>query len=150
MMTAGRSTVNPVRTALSLVALAGCTVLGACDKKAEPAPSSAARETAPVTTPAADNTARNKGDGGTATKSPMDQSEAAADIKITAAIRSAIMDDKTMSVNAQNCKIITEKNGVVTLRGAVNSQAERAAIEAKAHAVAGVSSVDNQLEVKPS
>lgn len=149
MMTAHRFTVYPVRTALSLAALASCTVLGACDKKAEPAPSSA-RETAPVTTPAADNTARNKGDGGTATKSPMDQSEAAADIKITAAIRSAIMDDKTMSVNAQNCKIITEKNGVVTLRGAVNSQAERAAIEAKAHAVAGVSSVDNQLEVKPS
>ncbi len=77
----------------------------------------------------------------------MDQSNATADIKITAEIRRAIMDDKSMSVNGQNCKVITEK-GVVTLRGPVNSQSEKDAIATKARAVAGVSSVINELEVK--
>jgi osmotically-inducible protein OsmY len=56
--------------------------------------------------------------------------------------------DKAMSMNAQNCKIITDKSGVVTLRGVVDSQAEKDAIQAKAQAVAGVTRVDNQLEVK--
>ncbi|MGH7241921.1 MAG: BON domain-containing protein [Phycisphaerales bacterium] len=82
-----------------------------------------------------------------ATKTPMDQSNAKADIDITAAIRRAIMEDKSMSTNAQNCKIITE-GGVTTLRGPVNSQSEKDAIEAKAKSVAGVTRVDNQLEVK--
>jgi osmotically-inducible protein OsmY len=78
----------------------------------------------------------------------MDQSQSGDDVKVTAAIRRAIMDDKAMSMNAQNCKIITDKSGVVTLRGVVDSQAEKDAIQAKAQAVAGVTRVDNQLEVK--
>jgi len=78
----------------------------------------------------------------------MDQSQASGDVKITAEIRRAIMDDETMSANAQNCKVITDKSGVVTLRGVVNSQAEKDSIEAKAKSVAGVTRVDNQLEVK--
>ena len=52
-----------------------------------------------------------------------------------------------MSINAQNCKVICDK-AVVTLRGVVNSQAEKDTIGAKAMAVAGVISVDNQLVVK--
>ena len=102
----------------------------------------------PRADPAPDNTARNKGDGAPEAKSPMDQSESSSDIKITADIRRAIMDDNSMSVNAQNCKIITDKSGMVTLRGVVNSQAEKDMIESKAKAVAGVTKVDNQLEVK--
>ncbi len=77
----------------------------------------------------------------------MDQSENSSDIKITAEIRRAIMDDKAMSTNAQNCKIMTDK-GAVTLRGVVESQAEKDAIEAKARTVAGASSVTNLLEIK--
>jgi len=76
----------------------------------------------------------------------MDQSNSKADIDITASIRRAIMEDKSMSMNAQNVKIITAA-GVTTLRGPVNSQAEKDAIEAKAKAVAGVTRVDNQIEV---
>jgi len=53
-----------------------------------------------------------------------------------------------MSTNAQNCKIITDKAGIVTLRGPVNSQAEKDAIAAKAQAIAGVTKVVNELEVK--
>ena len=78
----------------------------------------------------------------------MDQSESVADIKTTADIRRAIMDDKSMSINAQNCKIITDKAGMVTLRGVVSSQAEKDAVGAKARGIAGESKVDNQLEVK--
>lgn len=103
-------------------------------------------EAAPVA-PAADNTAKNKVDRVEPTKTPMDQSNSKSDIDITAAIRRAIMEDKSMSMNAQNCKIITE-SGVTTLRGPVASQAEKDAIGAKASAVSGVTRVDNQLEVK--
>lgn len=95
-----------------------------------------------------DNTANNRGDGSEQNRTPPDQSEASEDIKVTAEIRRAIMNDETMSVNAQNCKIITQKGGIVTLRGVVNSQAEKDSIESKAKLVAGVSQVYNQLEVK--
>lgn len=98
--------------------------------------------------PAANNSARNAEDRAREdAKTPMDQSQTESDIKITAEIRRAIMDEKTMSTNAQNCKIITE-NGVVTLRGPVDSAAEKDAIESKARAVANVVSVTNELEVK--
>ena len=96
----------------------------------------------------ADNTANNKNDGHKDVKTPIDQSESSSSIKITADIRRAIMEDSTMSVNAQNVKIITDEAGVVTLRGVVNSQAEKDSVETKAKAVVGVTRVDNQLEIK--
>lgn len=95
----------------------------------------------------ADNTGRNERDAGTGAKTPVDQSENSEDIRITADIRRAILDDDTMSMNAENVKIMTA-NGVVTLRGPVETQAEKDAIAAKAAAVSGVTRVDNQLEVK--
>jgi osmotically-inducible protein OsmY len=79
---------------------------------------------------------------------PMDQSESAANIRITGDIRRAILDDRRMSTVARNCKIITEKGGQVTLRGDVESQAERDAIVAKANAVQGVKNVNNMLEIQ--
>lgn len=97
----------------------------------------------------ADNTARNRRDTEPTAKTPMDQSNSSTDVKITADIRSAILADEQMSVNAQNCKVITDA-GVVTLRGPVESQAEKDAIETKARAVAGVVRVVNELEVKAS
>jgi hypothetical protein len=107
------------------------------------------REPAPVTPPPApDNTGRNDRDRDGGTLTPEDQSESAADRKITADIRTAITSDSSMSMNARNVKIIT-LNGVVTLRGPVETQGEKDAIEAKAESVAGVTRVDNQLEVKP-
>jgi osmotically-inducible protein OsmY len=91
----------------------------------------------------------NQRDRSNATKTPPDQAEGtAADRAITAEIRRAITSDASMSASAKNIKIITN-NGTVTLRGPVDSQAERDAIEAKAKAVTGVGTVDNQLEVKP-
>ncbi len=95
------------------------------------------------------NTANNAADRASGTKTPMDQSQSPADIKITADIRSALVGDKSMSTDAKNCKVITEQ-GVVTLRGVVASQAEKDAIEAIARKVVAVLRVDNQLEVKSS
>jgi hyperosmotically inducible protein len=93
-----------------------------------------------------DNTGRNVRDRGGETKTPGDQSESEADRTITQNIRKALTADDSLSANAKNVKIITNE-GVVTLRGPVNSEKEKAAIETKAKQVAGVKNVDNQLEV---
>lgn len=145
----------------ALLGLMSLTSLVACDRGNDATPAGGDATTAKNTTTtggadttpsetSADNTARNKADQSGNTKTPLDQSESAASIKITADIRRAIMDDDAMSVNAQNCKIITDKAGVVTLRGVVNSQVEKDSIQVKAEAIAGVTRVDNQLEVKSS
>ena len=135
---------------LSVAVIASlCFLVSGCDRSKE---SESANRSTPAAGPAdatrADNTDRNKVDRDTQAKTPMDQSNSSEDVKLTAEIRRAILDDKAMSVNAQNCKIITDKSGVVTLRGPVASQAEKDSIEAKAKAIAGVSRVVNDLEVK--
>ena len=103
------------------------------------------KDTAPANVDA-DNTAKNAGVN-TPTETPTAQSESGPDIEISAAIRKAVVDDKALSVNAHNVKIMTS-SGVVTLRGPVKSDAEKQAIEAKAKQVAGVTSVNNLLEVE--
>jgi osmotically-inducible protein OsmY len=95
----------------------------------------------------ADNTGRNERDRSGETLTPPDQSGKTADIDITAEVRRAIVDDKTMSFNARNAKIITV-DGVVTLRGPVDSQQEKDALEAIAAKCTGVTKVVNELEVK--
>jgi osmotically-inducible protein OsmY len=94
----------------------------------------------------ADNSGRNVRDQDANRVTPQDQSNTETDVRITQAIRKAVVADKHLSTSAHNVKIITRK-GVVTLRGPVTSAAERSTIEAKASRVAGVNHVDNQLEV---
>ena len=147
----------------ALVSLAGCEQMN--DSKVTQTPSAVRTDDAregtkpgsthtarkPVPAPVGrepDNTAENTIDRLADTKTPFDQSDSSADIKITAEIRRAIMEDDSMSMNAQNSKIVTDKAGVVTLRGVVNSAAEKDSIDAKANAVVGVTRVVNQLEVK--
>jgi len=98
-------------------------------------------------TQAADNTATNARDRTGKTLTPTDQTENAADRLLTQKVRQGLMDDATLSMNAQNIKVITV-NGKVTLRGVVNSQEEKDTIAAKVKAVAGVLDCDNELEVK--
>ena len=93
-----------------------------------------------------DNSGRNVRDRDDQNKTTGDQSENEADRTITQNIRRAVTADDSLSTNAKNVKIITN-NGLVTLRGPVKSEKEKAEIEAKAKQVAGVKSVDNQLEV---
>ena len=94
----------------------------------------------------ATNTKMNERDRGGAALTPMDQG-GGKDRDITAAVRRSVVADGSLSFNAKNVKIITVA-GKVTLRGPVKSDAEKATIEAKTKATAGVTEVDNQLEVK--
>ena len=96
---------------------------------------------------ALENTEINVRDKDNATLTPEDQKETKKDIRITAKIRKAVVRDKTLSVNAQNVKIIT-RNGVVTLRGPVESKKESKKIKKIAKHTPGVLKVDNQLEIK--
>jgi hyperosmotically inducible protein len=92
------------------------------------------------------NTERNVRDRGDTTLTPEDQLQNEGDLQITAAIRQAITDDESLSVNAHNAKVIT-RNGVVTLRGPVDSEAEKNRLQAIAQQTTGVNQVDNQLEI---
>lgn len=97
----------------------------------------------------ADNTGRNVRDRSGETLTPMDQSNAPADLRITQSIRQAIVKEDGLSMDARNVKVITS-NGIVTLRGPVDSEAERARIEALARGMSEVRRVDSQLEVDDS
>jgi osmotically-inducible protein OsmY len=94
----------------------------------------------------ADDTGRNVRDREGALPTAGDQSNDPVDVKVTQEIRRAVVADDSLSTNAHNVKIITNA-GVVTLRGPVDSAAEKASIAAKAQQVAGVKRVDDQLEV---
>ena len=96
---------------------------------------------------ALENTEVNARDKANTTLTPEDQKETESDIKITADIRQAIIKNKSLSVDAQNVKIIT-RNGVVTLRGPVESKKESKKIKKIAKHTPGVLKVDNQLEIK--
>ena len=90
------------------------------------------------------DTVTARSDGPTA----LDQGESSADVEITRQIRSAVTGDSSLSFGARNCVIITQQ-GSVTLRGDVTS-AESAAIAHHAHAVVGVSHVQNDLHATDS
>ncbi|WP_437680853.1 BON domain-containing protein [Sorangium sp. So ce131] len=135
---------------LSLAAAVGCD-------RAEGTPRSGDKNTATVpdevaarannpTPTAADNTDKNDRDRDPAALTPGDQGENETDRTITQKIRQAVVANDGFSMNAKNVKIIT--NGqVVTLRGPVKNDKEKADIAAIAQGIAGVKQVDNQLEV---
>lgn len=93
-----------------------------------------------------DNTGINVRDRNSRTLTPLDQNENSTDLTITQQIRRAVVADGSLSINAKNVKIIT-RNGMVTLRGPVANDQERARIADIAKNISGVSNVDNQLEV---
>ena len=95
----------------------------------------------------ADNSKKNERDRNGQTTTAGDQSNSPEDLKVTQAIRQAVVKDSGLTMTAKNVKIITI-GGVVTLRGPVNSAEEKAKIEQLAKASAGSVKVDNQLEVK--
>jgi hyperosmotically inducible protein len=94
----------------------------------------------------ADNTGRNVRDRSDATLTPGDQGNSDADIQTTTRIRRALTSSDQLSTLAKNIKIITA-DGKVTLRGPVNNEQEKQAIEAAAKQT-GATSIDNQLEIK--
>jgi hyperosmotically inducible periplasmic protein len=96
-----------------------------------------------------DNTATNERDRSRETQTSGDQSNSSADLKITQAIRQALMKDSELSTTAKNIKIITN-NGQVTLRGPVKNAQEKAKIDQLARSAAGGAKIDDQLDVKGS
>jgi len=97
----------------------------------------------PTTPP--DNTKINKQAGKTADQ----QSQDKADLALAKQIRAALVKDKTLSVNAHNCKVITNQ-GAVTLRGPVKSDQEKTTVEKIAVDIAGEGKVTNQLTIAKS
>ena len=96
-----------------------------------------------------DNTATNERDRSGETQTSGDQSNSSTDLKITQAIRQALMKDSELSMTAKNIKIITD-NGQVTLRGPVKNAQEKAKIDQLARSAAGGAKIDDQLDVKGS
>lgn len=95
-----------------------------------------------------DNTRKNLRDRSEDSLTPGDQSERREDRLITQRIRQAVVSREQLSLTAQNIKIITV-SGVVTLRGPVKSEAEKVWIDHAAKEIAGVTNVNNQLEIAP-
>jgi len=116
-------------TCLSAFSLAA---LAADDEKAKP-----------------DNTATNERDRSGETKTSGDQSNSSADLKVTQAIRRALMKDRELSTMAKNIKVVTA-NGQVTLRGPVKTVQEKTKVDQIARSAAGGARIDDQLEVKGS
>jgi|SRR5436190_4455667 len=96
-----------------------------------------------------DNTTTNERDRSGEAKTSGDESNSSADLKITQAIRQALMRDRGLSMTAKNIKVIAA-NGHVTLRGPVKTAQEKAKIDQIAKSAAGGAQIDDQLEVKGS
>lgn len=77
------------------------------------------------------------------------KSEAAKDMEISSRIRADIMNDKTLSPNANNIKITTTE-GKVTLKGLVRSEDEKNSLLKHAQAVVGELNVSNEMTIQQS
>ncbi len=103
--------------------------------------------TGKTATPDADNTRMNKADQKNTQPTAQNQSNEKADRELAAAVRKAIVRDKSLSTNAHNVKVVA-KDGTVTLRGPVRSDDEKTKVSQLTRQVKGVSNVDDQLLVK--
>ena len=136
----------PLGLTLSL-ALPVFVLLAGCNENADKS-SSMSRADTNAATAEVDNTRKNVRDRNDATLTPGDQGNSEADRDITQKIRKALVIEQSgYSMTAKNVKIITA-NGKVTLRGPVNTAAEKSGIAALAKSIAGEGNVDDQLEVK--
>ncbi len=94
-----------------------------------------------------DNSNRNKRDRSDTTMTADKQSSDKNELDLVRMIRRELTRSD-MSTYAKNVKVITQ-TGRVILRGPVNTQQEKTAIELIAKKHAGERTVDNQLEIKP-
>ena len=92
------------------------------------------------------NTRLNKADRNTDAKTPIDQSNDMEAIDVTAGIRRALLDDKSLSTSAHNVKIVTNGD-VVTLRGSVESADEKKRVESLAVKSATGKQVRNEISI---
>jgi hyperosmotically inducible protein len=97
--------------------------------------------------PAADNTKVNQRDRNKSEPTADSQKENPTDRQLAQQIRRALVKDKSLSTNAHNVKVIAQ-NGMVTLKGPVDSDTEKEAVEAKAAQVAGSDKVSSEIQVR--
>src|SRR5262249_265710 len=95
-----------------------------------------------------DNTKVNQRDRQKVEPSPDQQKENSTDRQLSQQIRQALVKDKSLSTNAHNIKVIAQ-NGTVTLKGPVDSEQEKQAIESKAAQIAGADKVNSEIQVTP-
>jgi|SRR5690349_21016676 len=95
---------------------------------------------------AADNTKANAIDRSKDATTPFDQSNDRDAIDVTAGIRRAVLEDKSLSTSAHNIKIVTNGD-VVTLRGPVASADEKKRVEALAVKAAAGKQVRNETSI---
>ena len=95
----------------------------------------------------ADNTKNNSTEQNKNSDTAEKQSNSKDDLALTQKIRQEVVNDKSLSMNAKNIKIVV-RGGKVMLRGPVENEQEKNAIGAKAAQIAGKDKVDNQLDVK--
>jgi len=93
-----------------------------------------------------DNSAINVRDRSRGAVTAGSQSNSKDDLELTARVRRAIIEDKSLSMMAQNIKVIGT-NGQVTLRGPVKSDQEKSTIVSDVQGVPGVNVIDDRLEV---
>jgi osmotically-inducible protein OsmY len=94
----------------------------------------------------ADNTGANKGQPGASPTADQGKNNKS-DLQTMQQIRKAVVADKTLSSYGHNVKIIA-RDGRVTLKGPVRSDAEKQSIEQKAIAVVGAGNVVNDMTIK--
>lgn len=94
-----------------------------------------------------DNTSANKQDNSQSGMTADLKKESPADRKLAQKIRKAITSDKSLSTYAHNVKVIV-RDGMVTLKGPVQSEDEKKSVATKAADVAGADKVQNELTVK--
>lgn len=97
---------------------------------------------------APDNTEVNERDRNSGEVTADQQEENETDRELTAAIRSSLMADESLSTYAHNVKIISQA-GEVTLKGPVRSEEERKSIVAVAVAASDESRVTDEMSVAP-
>jgi hyperosmotically inducible periplasmic protein len=141
-----------------IILVALCLAAAACDRSAtketgngqetvrENPAAVNAEKPADNTEKSADNTQVNLRDRQPSALTPGDQGSSEFDRTITQHVRQGVVKDDELTMSAKNVKIITQE-GVVTLRGPVKTDKEKAAIAGIAQRVAGVRRVDNQLEI---
>ena len=95
------------------------------------------------------NSHRDKADTTVARTKAEDQPNAKTDRALAAAVRQAIVRDKSLSSYAHNVKVIAQ-DGQVTLKGPVRSEDEKRAVEAKAAEIVGAAHVTNEVSVAPA
>lgn len=138
---------KPLHSSLMvLMSLAMAGFFSPIDVSSQPVSGGAFPVVAATSAPA-DNTGINVRDKDDTTLTPLDQSEGSEeDVEMTRRIREALVEDDTLSTNAQNIKIVT-LNGKTTLRGPVENVNERERILSTASRIVGTTNVKNELEV---